>query len=172
MKKTVLGLSGVTAVSLLSFWLSCGISGRVFLVSADGKPLFSPGAQILIFRSSSTNNMGAFLESPKFESLRDEYFQKLNLNAANYPPEIVDNLNQLAATNFCLQTYAEALKFFGRSVATLKTDDHGRFSTRLRPGTYSILAWGQAGRQNSIWLDSVQVNWRSDATVSDSICNY
>jgi hypothetical protein len=89
-----------------------------------------------------------------------------------YPPKIVDNFDQFAATNFCLQTYAGALKFFGGSVATLKTDDHGRFSAWLRPGTYFVLAWGQAGRQDSIWLDSVRFNWRSDVTISDSICSY
>jgi len=168
--KGIVGISVATVVLLGLYWYSCRLSGDVFLVSDAGKAEIAPGALIAVFPQTSDQSTAKFMLSPATTAVHEEYSNRFIENLKNSPIEIAKVQNQAEGQVYCGKIRSGASKFFGEKITSLTADQHGKFSLRLPPGSYSVMVSGQAGTKDGLWLEDVQVNWRSEVHFAKPVC--
>ena len=172
------------------------VSGEVFLLDSDGKVHAAPGASVTFYEADSKHNWVTFYDSDrsrrdKADEKADEAFKKAmaprvqietketeaDLAAAKAQADSYESMAQHERDSFCMRTGSEVISFFERVRAVETTDKEGRFSADLpsgwfRPRQYTVVVEGEAGQQNAIWIQDVDLKWRSQVRLVSPYCTY
>jgi hypothetical protein len=171
-----LGLTVITILIGLGFWLTAGVSGEVFLLSPDGKTESAPGAQVRIYRCDNKHSLAAFLAG---QMDLQHSWNELDAKVPQFSPETLLLSPELSnqrlhtiQTFMYMDVFTKISKYWRTMVTQTTTDRNGHFTVRLAPGKYVIHVSGQAGRKEAHWLTEVQVVWRSETRLSTPIYAY
>jgi hypothetical protein len=151
---------------------TAGVSGEAFLLVSNGKVQPAPGASVTIYKANSEHDSGRFFF--KDSARRDK---AMNEELA-FRGKSIETMAQMTEFSFCMATDNEIRQFFHsqgptrRVVVVATADREGRFSVGLKPGWYTVIVKGQAGQQHALWMDDINVRWRSDVRLVDPYCTY
>jgi hypothetical protein len=181
----------ILVIAAVAFYFN-GLQGEVFLVTKEGRALPAPGASIQLFREKDDRNLGGFFLATGpantrflagFDNLSDDYAAideayakgKVKPKHAHVVSELRERLKQREATNlrrWCEDRKTLAVKYFGRPDHETYADRNGKFSLKLLPGTYTLVAKGQAGTAQAFWTEIVPLVWHSEVRIVEPLCQY
>jgi hypothetical protein len=173
----ILGLVFLAAV-VASWWATAQIKGEVFVVNDSGRPIVVPGAFIVLFKSSESQERQFAKESGQLflrnmnEKLEN---QRTNQGWESDEPKRVglDIDNDFADVKYCQElSKLQAGVYNKGTYISASGDREGRFVLDVMPGTYLMSVSGQAGQRHVQWYESVTVIWRKELRLVNPICSF
>jgi hypothetical protein len=179
MRRTHTAVLAIGAVLLvfLAFWATAGVSGEVFLLTADGKPESAPGAQVRVYRSDDKHSLAEFFTRDlKSMDKIEKQFPNPPYNEpfeGFYEGALEGRWRTVKSAQY-MTILGDVPDYWGdqKLLARTTTDRNGNFSVRLNPGKYVIHVSGQAGRKQAHWLTEAQVTWRTEVRLSKPFFDY
>ncbi len=170
----ILGLLFLAAV-VASWWATAQIKGEIFVVDDNGRPIVVPGAFIVLFKSSESQERQFAKESGQL-FLRNMN-EKLENQRTNQGWESdgakkvgLDIDNDFVDVKYCSKLQAGV--YNKGTYISASGDREGRFVLDVMPGRYLMSVSGQAGQRHVQWYVFVTVIWRKQLRLVNPICSF